>query len=192
MGDVLRITSDPMLAQIRLAWWRERLEGLDQGTPAPPEPRLQAVERELLPRGIRGRELASFETAWLRLLDDFPWDAGTAEAIWFRGRLLFALGAQLLARTGDDIEDAGGLWALVDAARHCSDAASRETLIGQARTFARGISGARIPAALRPLSMLAALAMRDCRRGEPFEPEGTAGRAAAMLRHRLTGRLARL
>ena len=192
MGDVLRTTSDPMLAQIRLAWWREQLEGLDQGTAAPPEPRLRAVERELLPRGIRGRELASFETAWLRLLDDFPWDAGVAEAIWFRGRLLFALGAQLLARTGDDVEDAGGLWALVDAARHCSDAASRETLIGQARTFARGLGGARFPAALRPLSMLAVLAMRDCRRGEPFEPEGTAGRAAAMLRHRLTGRLARL
>ncbi len=192
MGDVLRTTSDPMLGQIRLAWWRERLEGLDQGTAAPPEPRLQAVECELLPRGIKGRELASFETAWLRLFDDFPWDAGTAEAIWFRGRLLFALGAQLLARTGDDIEDAGGLWALVDAARHCSDLASREMLIGQARTFARGISGARFPAALRPLSMLAALAMRDCRRGEPFGPEGTAGRAGAMLRHRLTGRLARL
>ena len=192
MGDVLRTTSDPMVAQIRLAWWRERLEGLDQGIAAPLEPRLQAVERELLPRGIKGRELASFETGWLRLFDDFPWNAGTAEAIWFRGRLLFALAAQLLARTGDDIEDAGGLWALVDAARHCSDPASREMLAGQARTFARGISGARFPSALRPLSMLAALAMRDCRRGEPFEPEGTAGRAGAMLRHRLTGRLARV
>ena len=192
MGDVLRTTSDPMLGQIRLAWWRERLEGLDEGTPAPAEPRLQAAQRELLPRGIRGRELASLETAWLRLFDDFPWDTGTAEAIWFRGRLLFALGAQLLARTGDDIEYAGGLWALVDAARHCSDPKSRETLIGQARTFARGIGGARFPAAVRPLSMLAALAIRDCRKGEPFEPEGTAGRAAAMLRHRLTGKLPRV
>ena len=29
MGDVLRTTSDPMIAQIRLAWWRERLEELE-------------------------------------------------------------------------------------------------------------------------------------------------------------------
>jgi hypothetical protein len=39
--------------------------------------------------------------------------------------------------------------------------------------------------------MLAALAIRDCRRGEPMEAEGTPGRVAAMLRHRLGGRLPR-
>ena len=189
MGDVLRGTSDPMIGRIRLAWWRERLEELDQGAQAPAEPRLQAAARELLSRGIKGRDLAALEGGWLRLFDEFPWDAGTAEAIWFRGRRLFALGAQLLARTEDRIEEAGGLWALVDAARHCSDPASREALIGQATVFARGLGGTRFPAPLRPLSMLAALALRDCRGRRPFEREGTPGRAGAMLRHRLSGKL---
>lgn len=188
MGDVLRTTSEPQLGAIRLAWWRERLEELDSAS-APAEPRLQAVQRELISRGVGGADLAGLERGWVRLFDPFPWDVATSEAIWFRGRLLFAVGAQLLGRTDDAIEGAGGLWALVDAARHCSDAESREMLMRQARTFARGLAGARFDSAVRPLSMLAAVAVRDCRRGEPFEPEGTPARAAAMLRHRLSGRL---
>jgi hypothetical protein len=102
------------------------------------------------------------------------------------------MAAQIVARTDDPIEGAGGLWALVDAARNCSDAESRNMLLQQARAFARGLSGARFEPALRPLAMLAAVAVRDVMRGEPFEPEGTPGRAATMLSHRLLGRLAKL
>lgn len=189
MGDVVRTTTEPMLGPIRLAWWRERLEELDTGAHSPAEPRLQAVERELLPRGVSGRELAVLEGGWLRLFDPFPWTVQTSEAIWFRGNLLFGLGTRLLGGGEERIQAAGGLWALVDAARHCSDAETRLLLTEQARSFARGLAGARFPGPLRPLSMLTVLAMRDCLQGEPFEREGTPGRAAAMLRHRLSGRL---
>jgi phytoene synthase len=189
MGDVVRTTSEPMLGPIRLAWWRERLEELDQGKAAPPELRLQAVERELRPRGIAGAGLAALEGGWLSLFDPFPWTVETSEAIWFRGRSLFWLGARVLGRPDEAIQSAGGVWALVDAARHCSDMPSRAMLINQARTFARGLADVRFAWRLRPLSMLTALAVRDLRRGEPFEPEGTPGRAAAMLGHRLSGRL---
>ena len=192
MGDVVSSTSEPMLGQIRLAWWRERLEELDGGQAAPAEPRLQAVERELLPLGMKASDLASLERGWVRLFDPFPWDVGTSEAIWFRGRQLFAIAAQIVARTDDPIEAAGGLWALVDAARHCSDGASRQMLLNQAGAFAKGLNGARFEPALRPLSMLASVAVRDLIRGEPFEPEGTPGRAAAMLSHRFRGRLRKL
>ena len=192
MADVVRTTSEPMVGQIRLAWWRERLEELDSGSGAPAEPRLQAVERELIARGVKGPDLAGLERGWVRLFDEFPWDAGTAEAIWFRGRLLFAIGAQLLAKTDDAIEGAGGLWALVDTARHCSDPESREMLTSQARTFTKGLGGARFPKPLRPLAMLAVLAIRDVTRGEPFEAEGTPGRAATLVAHRITGRLPKL
>lgn len=189
MGEVVRTTTEPMLAPIRLAWWRERLQELDQGHSAPAEPRLQAVERELLPRGIHGTELAGLEAGWLTLFDPFPWTVETSEAIWFRGRTLFWLGASLLGRSGEAIQGAGGIWALVDAARHCSDAQSRAMLLSQARTFSRGLANARFDWGLRPLSMLAVLAVRDLRHGEPFEPEGTPARAATMLRHRFSGRL---
>ena len=189
MADVVRTTKEPMLGPIRLAWWRERLEELDEHAAAPAEPRLQQVERELIPRGVSGRELAALESGWLRLFDPFPWTVQTSEAIWFRGNLLFGLGARIVGRAEERIQGAGGLWALVDAARHCSDPQSRAMLLDQARSFGRGLRGLRFPGPLRPLSMLTVLAMRDCRRGEPFEREGTPGRAAAMLRHRFSGRL---
>ena len=192
MADVVRSTKEPMLGPIRLAWWRERLEELDQGGVSPAEPRLRHVERELIPRGVTGRELAALESGWLRLFDPFPWTVQTSEGIWFRGNLLFGLAARVVGRAEERIQGAGGLWALVDAARHCSDAGSRSMLLDQARAFGRGLSGIRFPGPLRPLSMLTVVAMRDCRRGEPFEREGTPGRAAAMLRHRFSGRLPRL
>jgi phytoene synthase len=192
MGDVVRTTTEPMLGSIRLAWWRERLEELDSGVRAPAEPRLQAVQASLLPRGVTGKDCAGLEGGWLRLFDPFPWNAQTAEAIWFRGNLLFGLGARIVREPDERIQAAGALWALVDAARHCSDAKSRVMLIGQARTCAPGLGGARFASALRPLSMLATLAIRDCKRVEPFEAEGSPGRAAAMLRHWLSGRLPRL
>src|SRR5690348_6801777 len=192
MAAVVRTTREPMLGRIRLAWWRERLEALQHGGAAPAEPRLRQVERELVPRGVSGHDLAALEPGWLRLFDPFPWTVETSEAIWLRGNLLFGLGGRLLGEADDDIRRAGGLWALVDVARHCSNPASRAMLVQQARTFAQRLGGGRFPVRLRPLCMLSALAVRDCRRGEPLEPEGTPGRAAAMLRHRLSGRLPRL
>ena len=191
MGDVVRTTKEPMLGQIRLAWWRERLDELDEAAGAPAEPRLQAVERELLPRSISGHDIAALEDGWLRLFDPFPWTIETSEAIWLRGNRLFGLGARVVGGPGEQIQAAGGLWALVDVARHLSDAGSREMLLSQARAFATGLGGVRFIQKLRPLSMLAALAMRDCSRGEPFEPEGTPRRVASMLRHRFSGRLPR-
>ena len=107
----------------------------------PAEPPLKAVAEYLSPRGVSGPDLAAMEGGWARLLDPFPWDAGTAEAIWLRGNLLFGLGARLIGEPGEPIQRAGGLWALVDAARHCSEAGSRALLLQQGRTFARGLSG---------------------------------------------------
>jgi phytoene synthase len=192
MADVVRTTREPLLGPIRLAWWRERLEELDEGGGAPAEPRLQQVERELLPRGISGHDVAGLEPGWLRLFDPFPWGSETSETVWLRGNRLFGLSARLLGESNERIQEAGGLWALVDVARHCSDAPSRTLLIAQARSFAKNITGARFGPKLRPLTARAALAVRDCRRGEPFEAEGTAGRTAAILRHRLRGVLPHL
>ena len=189
MGEVVRTTREPMLGPIRLAWWRERLEELADTGAAPAEPRLQQVERELLPLGVSGHDVAGLEPGWLRLFDPFPWGIETSEAIWLRGNLLFGLAARVLGSPGEQIQAAGGLWALMDVARHCSDPPSRNTLVRQARNFAAKLAGRRFAAPVRPLSALAALAIRDCRRGEPFEREGTPGRAATVFRHRLTGRL---
>jgi phytoene synthase len=176
MGDVVARATQPALAAIKLAWWRERLEELGQG-PVPAEPRLQAVARELLPRGITGAEVAQIERGWARFLDPDP-DLWLAED---RGAELFRLGGRLLCKAHDLLIPAGRLFAGVDYAR-------RNLRIIERSKIAMG--GVQFPRALRPLTAFTALAVRDLARGgPPFEPEATPGRALVLMRHRWTGRI---
>jgi phytoene synthase len=189
MGSVVRTTTEPMLGQIRLAWWRERLEEIAEGKSAPAEPRLRAVERELKQSEALVPTLAGLTFGWERLFEPFPWSTGIADAIALRGRALFTLGALILEGADRPFESGGDVWALVDTARRCSDTESRDLLLGEAGRLSAGVVGATVPAELRPLTMLTKLALRDLSGTGPFEVEGTRGRAWTMLRHRWTGRL---
>ena len=142
-----------------------------------------------MPSGVRGHDLAALEDGWLRLFDPFPWTAETAAAVSSRGAAVFASASMVLGSESDSLRGAGRLWALIDAARHCSDGPSRAVLLGEAGMLAPSLARARFPRGLRPISMLAALAARDLHRAEPFEAEGSPARAASLLRHALTGRL---
>lgn len=162
-----------------MAWWRERLEQLDLGEP-PSEPRLTAAREQLLRRGITGRELSRLEDAWLPLLDSFPWGAPAADGLKLRGRILFGVGARLLGGDPRDAETAGALWSLADGAKHCSDADSRSYLCAAAREAVDDVPK-RLPPAIRPLTILAALAAYDLR------PGGRLGRVGLAFAHRLRG-----
>jgi 15-cis-phytoene synthase len=177
LGAVVTSSTQPALGAIRLAWWREALERLDR-LPPPPEPRLQAVAVELLPRGITGKEVAALEDGWATLLDEAPDPARIAE----RGARLFRIAARLLCSDHEMLDGAGRLYADVDVARREHWDLARDPV---------GLGGTRFPRRLRPLTAWAALAARDLRRGgPPFESEATPGRALALLRHRLFGRVA--
>jgi 15-cis-phytoene synthase len=166
-----------------MAWWRERLEELDANAAAPSEPRLRAVQRQLVERGITGAELSKLEDAWLPMLEPFPWGETVAEGFRLRGRVLFGIGARLLGGESADGEAAGALWSLVDGATHCSDAHSREHLCSAARASLEDVP-TKLPATIRPLTVLAALAAYDLR------PGGRLGRVGAALAHRLCGTIA--
>lgn len=163
-----------------MAWWRQQLEEMDAGKDAPAEPRLRAIQRELVGRGITGLELSKLEDAWVPLLDPFPWGESAAEGLRLRGKLLFSVGAQLLGGEAADAGAAGALWSLVDGAAHCSDADSRAYMCDAARTWLHQVPR-REPAALRPLTVLAALSAHDLR------PGGRLGRVGVALAHRLRG-----
>jgi phytoene synthase len=184
LADVVATSSDPALGAIRLAWWRERLEELDTGKPPPGEPRLSAIARQLLLRGVTGAELSKLEDAWLPLLEPFPWDEPQSEGLKLRGRVLFGIGARLLGGEIKDAEMAGEIWSLADGADHCSDQPSRIFLHRQAVSAASQLPR-KVPRALRPLTVLAALAAYDVR------PGGRLGRGAAAIAHRLTGQFPR-
>jgi phytoene synthase len=176
LAEVVASSSQPALGAIRLAWWREALERLDT-SPPPPEPGLQAVAAELLPRGIGGNELAGLEAGWAALLEEIPDVAAAGE----RGTLLFELGARLLGVEFSDetIGTAGRLFARVNAGRRGFIEIGPETA---------EFGPSRIARRIRPLTAFAALAVRDLRKGgPPFEPEATPGRAITLIRHRLSG-----
>lgn len=180
LGDVVARSTEPALGAIKLAWWREALEALDR-SPPPAEPRLQAVAQELAPRGIGGARLAGLEAGWAALLQP-EIEPGPVAG---RGALLFAIGGDLLGASDDKLGDAGALYALASVARR-----GVPELFGPAGDCLQRISGHRFARRVRPLTMLARAAARDVARQEPPEPEGSAARAAAMLAHRWSGRIA--
>jgi phytoene synthase len=176
MGDVVARSTEPALAAVKLAWWRERLEELDSGTP-PAEPRLQDAARELVPRAISGARLAGLEAGWAALLQPEV----DAAAVGERGALLFAIGRELLGGSDERLADAGALYALASVGRR-----GVPELFEPAGAQLARLSAHRFPRRLRPLTMLARAAARDLSRQEA---EGSRARVAAMLAHRWSGRI---
>jgi phytoene synthase len=168
MGEVVARSTDPTLGRIKLAWWREQLEALDEHAP-PAEPRLAAVAAQLLSRGMSGAEVAELEAGWATLLDHSPDPALVAS----RGTTLFELGGRLLGARDQMISDAGALFAL-------QATGFRE----QAHDHLLKLHRHRFPRALRPLTMLARAAALDLGR------QSDRGRVLAMLAHRWSGRIA--
>jgi len=179
MEAVVARNIEPMLARIKLAWWREQLEALDEGPP-PAEPRLRAVAETLLPRGLSGRDVAELEAGWATLLEEQP-DLGEVQR---RGLRLFAMSAKLIDHYDPALDAAGALFGLMSAARH--GFRPPPIAIDQLKTRLRGVA---MPRRLRPVTGLAALAARDARHSGTFEAEGSRRRAAALLVHRWFGRV---
>jgi phytoene synthase len=183
LADVVSTSTDARLGAIRLAWWRERLDELDTEGPIAGEPRLSAINRHLMPV-TNGAMLSMIAAAWMPALDPFPWGREVAEGFRARGERLFEVGAQILRSDAPSVGRAGALWSLADAAFHCSDAESREFLLGEARAAIEEVPR-RMPRELRALTVLAALAAHDVLRS------GRLSRVAAAMNHRLFGTIPR-
>ena len=187
LGHILSSSSQPIAAQLRLAWWRDSFLRLDNH-PAPAEPVLQGLQNLVVGRGIKGSDLAALVDGWEHLLaTETLTDADFAAYASSRGGTLFTLSVRLLGEQFDgDLEAAGAGWALVDLARHSSkEAEATAALRAAAARLAQAPQ--RWPARLRPLGMLAVLARRDASSAK-FETPGAPRRMLRMFRHRLTGR----
>ena len=185
LGAVLAGKREPMVARIRLAWWREALERLDTDPP-PPEPVLQSLAAYVLPAGIAGAALAGMEEGWSVLLAEGALDAAALQTYAeLRGGLLFRHSAGLLGATGD-VDAAGARWALVDLARHSAGPDEAAAALKMAAGIAPDPTW---PRALRPLAMLSLLASRDVERHPlPLERQGAPARMLRLFKYRLTGR----
>ena len=180
LADILRQRSEPLIAQLKLAWWRDRLRE---------EPAHWPGGEPLLARLAGWRNAG----ALVGLVDG--WEALLAETLSEPAMLAFAdgraAGWQVLAdRIGDGsgADDAGHTargWALADLALHLSAGAEADLARVLALEHNAGLTA--LPRALRPLAVLRGLALRAVRRGSGEALDGP-GAAILALRIGLAGR----
>ncbi len=157
---VIRQGREPILAQMRLAWWRETLEKDGDAWPSG-EPVLEMLAQ------WRGEEQALVELAegWEILLDEPP--LAGEQIMRFgqaRGRAVAAL-ARLSGEPAhaEAAARAGLLWAMADLASGVTEPAERDAALCIARDAVR--EPVKLPSALRPLAVLAGLARRSMAKG---------------------------
>ncbi|WP_182849666.1 squalene/phytoene synthase family protein [Pelagerythrobacter aerophilus] len=156
LGELVAKANEPLLAQLRLAWWRDELSK-PQEERARGDPILDTL----------GETWPGEEHALIRLIDG--WEQlvgaaplpGSALESFADGRAgAFAALARLAGEpSAEEIaRDAGRVWALADLAARVSDDQERQTACrlaeGQEHRFPR------LPRALRPLAVLRGLAHR--------------------------------
>lgn len=176
-AQVVRETREPMLGQIRLAWWRERL-GEAPATRPQGGPLLALL-------GEGSARLVPLVDAWEAMLGEAPLPRGTLAAFAEgRARALAELATALGHPTAAaDSARVGRGWALADLALRLSHPEEREHVA--ALIAAEDRSRARLPRDMRPLVVLHGLAVRDLRRGG--DQSGT-GALFATLRLGIFGR----
>lgn len=189
LAQLLRTTREPAVGQLRLAWWREALAKLDN-EPAPAEPVLQALAREVLPRGVRGAALVPIVHGWEVLIEE---EALTPDALRRfgegRGALFVAAGAVIGAGPKDPLVEAGQGWALADLARHLQVAEEAAEARALAMPLLEAAAAGYWSRNGRALGALAHLARLDLGLPEGVEPSiGAPHRVGRLLWHRLTGR----
>jgi phytoene synthase len=177
LARIVARTREPMLGQMRLAWWRDAF-----AKPVAERPRGDAVLDAL---GVhwQGREplLAAMVDGWEVLVTAER--LGAAEAEQFaagRGAFITALGGDpaappLAAR----LAAAGERWALADAAAWVSDPAERAVLVETG--LARSKPAEALPRAFLGPAVLEALAWRALRRGGRPLMEGRGAPLAALM-----------
>jgi len=106
------VASEPLVGEMRLAWWREALAEMFEGRPVRAHPAAQALAEAVSRRGLDRAELDALIDARLRDLDPWPLTAEEAEGYIdaTAGRVM-TLAARILA------PDAGA-----DAVRHAARA----------------------------------------------------------------------
>jgi 15-cis-phytoene synthase len=149
IGKIVRTAKEPMLARIRLAWWREQLEGFE-AAPPPADPILQAVRVLLQRHDVNGGALVPMVNGWETLLEELPLDEGalTDYAVG-RGGTLFEMADRIAkSASGADAKTCGEAWAQNDLGRFNGVGAARKCAV-------------LMPKALRPFAILARFAERD-------------------------------
>lgn len=184
LASIVLTAREPMLAQIRLQWWRDVI-----AKPAAQRPLANPVLAAMLAPEEDGLDLAAALApainGWDAALDlDAP---GAIEAFAEgRGHVVQAFHPLAPDASVDDLAVLGRCWALWDMARFHQPSAP--LLVALAAIDTPGLEQIRLPRCLRPLSMLGRAVQLDIARGQMDRPWGRPGLFAALVWHGLTGR----
>ncbi len=175
LGQIVATVREPLLAQIRLAWWREQLEAA--GEPASP------IARAIAPKDRAS--IAKIADGWAVLLDPLPLNETQLDAYArLRGGTIF----DVMTANADSIGLGEG-WALADFACRCSDqeTARRALAMAAARLHPKRLDA--VPRDNLPFGVLARLALGDVQDGLPRKYAlGSRRRAARALLYALLRR----
>lgn len=175
LGRIVARTTEPMLGQMRLAWWREAL-----GKPVVDRPRGDPV-LDAIGGSWVGYEaaLTAMVDGWEVLVTSTAFDRAAIEAFGAQRSAFFGvLGGNLAPAAAERVAVAGFRWAMADAASSVSDAGERAELI--ASGLERNGPAGRMPRPLRGLAVLDALAVRALQRGGRPMMEGRGAPLVAM------------
>lgn len=176
LSQLVGKTTEPMLGQMRLAWWRDML-----AKPEDQRPNGDAV-LDVIGAHWKGRAhaLIPLVDAWEilvaedELTDDLILKFGRG-----RGDPLVAHFCELDADLVNPVSEAAAMWALSDAASHIADDEERARFVGVAKPLANKI--VTLPHPLRGLAVLRALSLRALEAGGAPLMQG---RSAALVAFR--------
>lgn len=177
-AQIVATAREPMLAQMRLAWWRETLHRPVDDWPAG-EPLLAALSRW----GEERFALAGLADGWEAMIGEPPLDAAAfASLAGAREDAVAALG-RLSGSVADNARAAAHRWALADIAMNLSD----ETERGRADALLASADKphGKVAKAMRPIAVLDAQMQRALAEGRRI---GGPGDLAVGLRIGLFGR----
>lgn len=178
LAAILRARREPIAAQLRFAWWRERLEEPGASWPHG-EPVLDALRAWGDASG-----LAVLPAGWEALLADRLTDAAVAEFAETRGESWACLARELSTHSEESAARAGRIWAAADLAGHLSDESERKLALAYGFALPPVPT---LPTTLRALAVLAGLARRSLVRGGAPLLDGPAATLLA-LRIGVSGR----
>lgn len=170
---------DPMLAEIRLAWWREQLEGLCKGGTPERQPLLDALAG-MRDEGIDLSPLMQLEEGLLPLLGEG--DVNLVAVSQRRGRALFGVLGNVLGVAPEGTGEAGEIWGVSRLLREAwGHRSPRTDRVDPQSLPVPSVARGRLP---KPLAILARLAADDvvrARAGRPLRPAAGVRRVWRML-----------
>ncbi|MBA28361.1 MAG: hypothetical protein CME95_06315 [Hyphomonadaceae bacterium] len=162
LADAVRQASEPIIAQMKLAWWRDRF------AQSPAEwPKGEPLLARLAGWNADLAKLGALVDGWEELVAEGALGDSAIMAFGEGHAAAWSVAAQALGHDGPPLPDqCARLWAFADLAAHCSSAEDAERV----RTMASDLLARpvpRLPRALRPFAVLGALGRRSLRSGQP-------------------------